>query len=126
MAIATLREELRAAVESRHSRFHPYYQLWREGKLPREAIAGWVQEHYHFTKDIPWLVGPMLSEVPYPDVRELFRHNIEEEMDPRDPHIEILLRFGAAMGLDPETVKRSKPRPTPNSRRPPEIWPSMA
>ena len=38
MAIMTLRDELRAAVESRHSRFHPYYEMWREGKLPREAI----------------------------------------------------------------------------------------
>jgi hypothetical protein len=36
----------------------------------------------------------MLSEVPYQDVRELFRHNIEEEMDPRDPHINILLVRG--------------------------------
>ena len=45
-------------------------------------------------------------------MRELFRRNIEEEMDPRDPHIEILLRFGRAVGLDPAQVKRSKPLPT--------------
>ncbi len=112
MAVATLRDEIRAAVESRHSRNHPYYQLWREGKLSREAIGGWVQEHYHFTKDIPWLIGPLMSEVPYADVRALFRENIDEEMDPRDPHIDILLRFGAAIGLDPEAIKRSKPLPT--------------
>ena len=112
MAIATLRDELRAAVESRHSRHHPYYQLWCEGKLPREAIAGWVQEHYHFTKDIPWLSGPKLCDVPYEDVRDMARRGIAEEMDPTDPHINILLRFGEAMGLDPEEVKRSKPLPT--------------
>jgi hypothetical protein len=112
MAIATLRDELRAAVESRHSRHHPYYQLWREGKLPREAIAGWVQEHYHFTKDIPWLSGPKLCDVPYEDIRDMARRGIAEEMDPKDPHINILLRFGEAMGLDPEQVKRSKPLPT--------------
>src|SRR5919205_105720 len=112
MAIATLREELRAAVESRHSRHHPYYQLWREGKLPREAIAGWVQEHYHFTRDVMWLNAVMPCRVPYADVREAYRQSIEEEMDPTDPHIEILLRFGEAMGLDREEVKRSKPLPT--------------
>ncbi len=112
MAVATLRDELRAAVESRHSRFHPYYQLWREGKLPREAIAGWVQEHYHFTKDIPWLNSVMPTRVPYEDVRAVYRESAAEEMDPRDPHINILLRFGEAMGLDPEVVKRSKPLPT--------------
>jgi pyrroloquinoline-quinone synthase len=112
MAIATIRDELRAAVESRHSRFHPYYQLWREGTLPREAIAGWVQEHYHFTKDIPWLGGVMPTRVPYEDVRAIYRESAAEEMDPRDPHINILLRFGEAMGLDPEAVKRSKPLPT--------------
>ena len=112
MAIATLRDELKAAVESRHCRNHPYYQLWREGKLPRAAIAGWVQEHYHYTKDIVWLSGINLVDIPYEDVREMYRQSLAEEMDPKEPHIEILLRFGAAMGLDPEAVKRSKPLPT--------------
>jgi pyrroloquinoline-quinone synthase len=112
VAIMTLHEELQAAVESRHSRHHPYYQLWREGKLSREAIGGWVQEHYHFTKDILWLTGPRLCDVPYEDMREAARQGIAEEMDPADPHIDILLRFGAAVGLDPEQVKRSKPLPT--------------
>jgi pyrroloquinoline-quinone synthase len=113
MAVVTLRDELRAAVESRHSRHHPFYQLWREGKLSREAIGGWVQEHYHFTKDVLWLEGALLIDVPYADVREQFRRGIfEEEMDPADPHIAILLRFGEAMGLDPKAVRRSKPLPT--------------
>ena len=112
MAVATLREELRAAVESRHSRHHPFYQLWREGKLSREAIGGWVQEHYHYTKDIMWLSGVNMIDVPYADVRELFGKSLAEENDPREPHIEILLRFGKAMGMDPEAIKRSKPLPT--------------
>lgn len=112
MAIMTLRDEIRAAVESRHCRHHPYYQLWRQGRLPREAIAGWVQQHYHFTKDVVWLQGTYLADVPYPDVREKFQQAIAEETDPKDPHIAILLRFGQAMGRDPEAVKRSKPLPT--------------
>ena len=40
MGTETLSERLRAAVESRHSRHHAYYDLWRKGKLSREAIAG--------------------------------------------------------------------------------------
>jgi pyrroloquinoline-quinone synthase len=112
MAIAALRDELRAAVESRHSRFHPYYQMWRDGTLKREAIAGWVQEHYHFTHDIPWLNAVMPCRVPYADVRAAYQESIDEEMDPREPHVEILLRFGEAMGLDRAAVKRSKPLPT--------------
>ena len=115
MAIMTLRDELRAAVESRHGRHHPFYQLWAEGKLPREALGGWAQEHYHFTKDVVWLNTSMTIDVPYQDVREMYRRNVEEEMDPREPHIEILLRFAEAMGFDPEEVKRSKPLPTSRS-----------
>src|SRR5215471_12980776 len=103
MAVTTLRDELRAAVESRHCRHHPYYQLWRE------AIAGWAQEHYHYTKDIMWLSGVNLIDIPYADVREMFRQSLAEEMDPKEPHVEILLRFAEAMGLDREAVKRSKP-----------------
>ena len=112
MAFKTFRDQIREAVESRHSRHHPYYKLWGEGKLTREQMGGWAQEHYHFTKDVAWLMGPLLSDNPYPDVRDRFRHNLEEEMDPRDPHVEILLRFGRACGLDPTAVKRSKPLPT--------------
>ncbi len=112
MACKTFRDQIREAVESRHSRFHPYYKLWAEGKLTHAQMGGWVQEHYHFTKDIAWLLGPMLTDNPYPDVREMFRQNIAEEMDPRDPHIEILLRFGRACGLDPAQIKRAKPLPT--------------
>lgn len=112
MAVMTLRDELKAVVESRHCRYHPFYQLWREGKLPREAIAGWVQEHYHYTKDVVWLSGINLVDIPYEDIRALFRQSLAEEMDPADPHINVLLRFGEAMGLDPERVKRSKPLPT--------------
>jgi pyrroloquinoline-quinone synthase len=112
MAAKTFRDQIREAVESRHSRHHPYYALWAEGKLTRAQMGGWAQEHYHFTKDIPWLIGPMLSDNPYPEVRESFRHAIEEEMDPRDPHIEVLLRFSRACGLDDAQIKRSKPLPT--------------
>jgi hypothetical protein len=82
MAIMTIRDELRAAVESRHSRFHPYYQMWREGTLKREAIAGWVQEHYHFTRDVRWLNAVMPCRVPYADVRATYQESIDEEEDP--------------------------------------------
>ena len=112
MTLKTFRDQITEAVESRHSRFHPYYKLWAEGKLTRAQMGGWVQEHYHFTKDIPWLLGPMLTDHPYQDVRDMFRHNVDEEMDPRDPHINILLRFGQACGMDPTQIKRSKPLPT--------------
>jgi pyrroloquinoline-quinone synthase len=112
MAIMTIRDELRAAVESRHSRFHPYYQMWRAGTLKREAIAGWVQEHYHFTRDVRWLNAVMPCRVPYADVRATYQESIDEEEDPHDPHVEILLRFGEAMGLDREQVQQSKPLPT--------------
>src|SRR4051794_3975311 len=77
VAITTLRDELRAALETRHSRHHPYYHLWREGNLSREAIAGWVQEHYHFTKDIPWLGAVMPTRVPYADVRAVYQESID-------------------------------------------------
>jgi pyrroloquinoline quinone (PQQ) biosynthesis protein C len=112
VAVTTLHDELRAALETRHCRHHPYSQMWRDGTLPREAIAGWVQEHSHFTKDIPWLNAVMPCRIPYADVRAAYHESINEKTDPADPHINILLCFGAAMGLDSEAVKQSKPLPT--------------
>jgi pyrroloquinoline-quinone synthase len=82
VAVTTLRQELRAAVDSRHCRTHPYYKMWRDGTLKREAIAGWVQEHYHFTRDVKWLNAVMPCRVPYADVRAAYQESIDEEMDP--------------------------------------------
>lgn len=112
MAVMTLREELRAAVESRHCRHHVFYDMWRDGTLPREALAGWAQEHYHYTKDVVWLSGVNLVDIPYEDVREMYRQSLAEEMNPDDPHVEMLLRFAEAMGADREALKASKPLPT--------------
>ncbi len=112
MVATTFANEMLQTVKRRHCERHPLTEAWVRGELTREQLGKWATEHYHYTKDIFWLSGINLVDMPYADVREMYRQSLAEEMDPDEPHIDVLLRFGAAMGLDPEAVKRSKPLPT--------------
>lgn len=44
----TIRERLDAAIGERRLLDHPFYVAWREGTLPREAIAGYAAEYGAF------------------------------------------------------------------------------
>src|SRR5581483_3600797 len=67
---------------------------------------------YHFTHDVRWLNAVMPCRVPYADVRAVYQESQDEEEDPAEPHVEMLLRSGEAMGLPREQVLNSKPLPT--------------
>jgi len=106
------RAELTALVDSRHCTRHPLVEAWAAGKLSKPQMAAWVQEHYHFTRDLWSFFGAMFGNCPEPEGRATIMENLGEEEDPSDPHIEMLLSFAAACGVDPAQIKASRPLPT--------------
>lgn len=104
--------ELKSIVDSRHCIHHPLVEAWAAGTLPKEVLGRWVQEHYHFTKDLWAFLAATYSNCPYQDARAAIMENLSEEEDPNDPHVEILLSFAAACGVSPEEIRSSKPMPT--------------
>ncbi len=112
VSAADLRRELEDIVRSRHCVRHPLIEAWAAGTLDRQVLGRWVQEHYHFTKDLWAFLGTNYGNCPHPDARAVIMENLGEEEDPADPHVNILLRFARACGVDPEEIRASKPLPT--------------
>lgn len=109
-----LRERLEAAVLERHCANHPMTEKWAAGKLSQNAMAGWAIEHYHWISNIYGGVLFVAGKAPLDAQRPLL-DNYLEETDPSHPHLEIVLKFGAANGADVDAVKRGRGLPTTES-----------
>ncbi|HEX6511997.1 MAG TPA: iron-containing redox enzyme family protein [Chloroflexota bacterium] len=106
------KRELKTIVDERHCSQHPLVEAWAAGTLPKEVLGRWAQEHYHFTKDLWAFLAATYANCPHSDVRATIMENLSEEIDPADPHLQILLGFASACGVSPEEIKASKPLPT--------------
>ena len=40
-------------IEERSLLGHPFYQTWSEGKLTRDALAGYAKEYFQLVKAVP-------------------------------------------------------------------------
>ena len=110
-AVSTFRKELEDAVLERHCAHHPMTQKWARGELGRDAMMGWAVEHYHWVSNTAPANFAKMGDAPA-DVRQALLENYLEERDPRNPHINIVLRFAEANGADVEAVKQGRGLPT--------------
>ena len=110
-AVSTFRKELEDAVLERHCAYHPMTQKWAAGELSRRCLMGWAVEHYHWTSNTSPANFYKIAEAP-PDVRATILQNYFEERDPKNPHVNIVLRFAEANGADLDEVKRGRGLPS--------------
>ena len=109
---STFRRALEAAINERHCANHPMTEAWAQGELGRDAMMGWGIEHWHW---ISTLLRPSIFNIcakAPDDVVAAMMDNFNEEEDPDNPHLEIVLRFAAANGADVEKVKSGRGLPT--------------
>jgi pyrroloquinoline-quinone synthase len=106
------KREVKAIVDARHCVNHPLVKAWAAGELPKEVLGRWAQEHYHFTKDLWAFLAATYANCPPADAREAILENLSEEMDPADPHVNILLGFAEACGVPAAEITASRPLPT--------------
>jgi pyrroloquinoline-quinone synthase len=107
----TFRAELEAAVARRHCADHPMTEKWVKGELGRNALKGWAVEHYHWVSNLMPANFDICARAPK-DVVRAELENYHEETDEARSHLDIVLRFAAANGADPEAVKRGRGLPT--------------
>jgi len=94
----TFREQLIAARDARHSKHHPYIDLWAHGQLTKPQMAVYVVQHYHFVSDyLDWMLY-VAARTPHRDVKAFLLENFTEEEDPENRHIDMLFDFAAACG----------------------------
>ncbi|HLI27055.1 MAG TPA: iron-containing redox enzyme family protein [Chloroflexota bacterium] len=119
MPAASLRQRLLAALEPRHCKHHPLIQAWARGELSRAAMALWAKEHYHYTHAFARWYALMIAACPieWADARAMYLDTIAEEYRPGAEHKNLVLRFAAACGADPDYIVRSRPLPSTQALR---------
>ena len=90
----SLIQKLDRIIEERSLLKHPFYQSWSDGKLTREALAGYSKEYYQLVKAVPIFMTQLMDQVPSSLHDELDFHQQEEFS-----HIGMWERFASGLGV---------------------------
>ena len=111
MAMA-FRDELQAAVDERHQANHQLIEKWANTGVKDETVTGVICEHWYWiNKLVPAAMFLICANAP-PDVIDLEMENIDEEINPDNPHVDLIVRFAEACGVSREQLKAGRGLPT--------------
>lgn len=66
----------------RHSLLkHKFYQMWQEGKLTLDHLAGYSKEYYQLVKNVPNFVQNTLNNNSDPKYNKIIESNLNEERE---------------------------------------------
>ena len=114
-------DRILAIRERWHTKRHPFFLAFGEGKLPLRALGRYQALHYHFVSRALASFGMLYARgYQFEDVRKMIAENIAEEEglkaipepghEPHD-HNELILRFCRAAGLTDDEVRDTKMPP---------------
>jgi len=81
-------------IEERSLLKHPFYEMWSDGKLNVESLAGYSKEYFQLVKAVPTFMTPIIEKAPELAVGELIE-NQQEEAD----HIRPWIKFANELGI---------------------------
>ena len=109
-ASAAIPDELDRLIEKHHLLKHPFYRAWTEGRLSREQLALYAEQYYHHVRAFPSHLDCLAARADG-DLRELIVGNLDEELDPANPHPLLWRRFAAATGARANELESGQPLP---------------
>ena len=86
-------------IEERSLLKHPFYQMWSDGKLTQESLAGYSKEYFQLVKAVPSFMSPIIEKAPDSVVSELVE-NQKEESD----HIRPWISFAGQLGVSEDEI----------------------
>ena len=92
-------KKIDAMIEERSLLKHPFYQMWSDGKLTQESLAGYSKEYFQLVKAVPSFMTPIIEKSPSSVVSELV-DNQQEESD----HIKPWISFAGELGISEEEL----------------------
>ena len=81
-------------IEERSLLKHPFYQMWSDGKLNLNSLAGYSKEYFQLVKAVPSFMTPIIEKAPSHVITELI-NNQQEESD----HIKSWIKFSGELGI---------------------------
>jgi pyrroloquinoline-quinone synthase len=100
-------DQLVATRDKRHSKNHPFFELWAQGKLTKEQTAFYCAQHFHYVVEYLNWMAYEASQIPHRDVKAYLLENLGDEENPEDRHLDMLKDYVAACGVNPATVETS-------------------
>jgi pyrroloquinoline quinone (PQQ) biosynthesis protein C len=100
-------DQLVATRDKKHSKNHPFFELWAQGKLTKEQTAFYCTQHYHFVGEFLNWLAYLASQIPERDVKNYLYENLGDEENPDDRHLDMLKDYVAASGVDRNSVESS-------------------
>jgi len=86
-------------IEEKSLLKHPFYQMWSDGKLTQESLAGYSKEYFQLVKAVPFFMTPIIEKAPNSIVSELIA-NQQEESD----HVKPWISFAGELGVTEEEL----------------------
>ena len=86
-------------IEARSLLKHPFYQMWSDGKLTQESLAGYSKEYFQLVKAVPEFMAPIIENAPNSVITEL-TENQQEESD----HIQPWINFAGELGISEDEL----------------------
>jgi pyrroloquinoline-quinone synthase len=86
-------------IEERSLLKHPFYEMWSDGKLTIESLAGYSKEYFQIVKSVPSFMTPIIEKAPKSVIGELI-DNQQEEAD----HIQPWIKFAGELGISEEEL----------------------
>ncbi len=86
-------------IEERSLLKHSFYQMWSDGKLTQESLAGYSKEYFQLVKAVPSFMTPIIEQAPDSVVNELIA-NQQEESD----HVRPWISFAGELGITEEEL----------------------
>jgi pyrroloquinoline-quinone synthase len=100
------RTALENAILGRAATKAPFSVAWASGKLSREHLARWAENHYHYVGPFADYLALIYARMPdeFQDAKDFLLHNMYEEEIGGDRHTDLLIRFAEACGTTRERV----------------------
>jgi len=86
-------------IEERSLLKHPFYQMWSDGKLSQESLAGYSKEYFQLVKAVPFFMTPIIEKAPDSVISELIT-NQQEESD----HVKLWIDFAGELGVSEDEL----------------------
>jgi len=86
-------------IEEKSLLKHPFYQMWSDGKLTQESLAGYSKEYFQLVKAVPSFMTPIIEKAPDSVISELIA-NQQEESD----HVKPWINFAGELGISKDEL----------------------
>lgn len=91
----SLAKKIDQLIEQKSLLKHPFYQMWSDGKLSKEMLAGYSKEYFQMVKAVPSFVGEIAKFTPQSMIGEI-KANQQEEAE----HLEPWAHFAVSLGVE--------------------------